>query len=170
MRCRRLRCVRLIPHCERRREPSRRRDPGSFALLSVVLAIDRDPAQLGLQHLAVIVLRQRVDKAVCARAPETGDVVEAEPVERRDLNLRLRPGDDEGAPVGVRPADDRGFDEVGVAQQHLLDLARIDVAAARYDHVLGAVAQRQKPVFVDAAEVAGVEPAAAQCLGIGRAT
>src|SRR4029077_2985445 len=72
------------------------------------------------------------------------------------------------APFGVRPPNDRDLYEVGMAQQHLLDLARIDVAATADDHVLGPVAQRQKPVLVKAAEIAGVQPAAAQGLGTGR--
>src|SRR6266568_1237544 len=128
--------------------------------------------QLGLQHLAVIVFRQRVDKAVFARALEAGNVVEAEPVERSPLYRNARLSHDEGdnllAPVRVRPADDCGFDEVGMAQQHFLDLARIDVAAAGDDHVLRAVAQREEAVFIHAAEIAGMQPAAAQSLGVGR--
>src|SRR5271157_4178261 len=67
----------------------------------------------------------------------------------------------------MRAPDDRDLDEVRVAQQYLLDLARIDVAAAADDHVLGAVAQGQKPVPVKAAEVAGVQPAAARSFGGG---
>ena len=51
-----------------------------------------------------------------------------------------------------------------MAQQYFLDLARIDVAAAADNHVLRPVAQGQKPVFVEATEIAGVQPAAAQRL------
>ena len=54
-----------------------------------------------------------------------------------------------------------------MAQQHLLDLARIDVHAAADDQVLGAVLQREVAVRVEAADVAGVQPAAAQRLGGG---
>jgi hypothetical protein len=49
-----------------------------------------------------------------------------------------------------------------VAQQHFLDLARIDVGAAADDHVLGAVLQRQEAVGIEAADVAGMQPATAQ--------
>jgi hypothetical protein len=52
-------------------------------------------------------------------------------------------------------------------QQYLLDLARVDIAAAADDHILGPVAQGQKPILVKAAEIAGVQPAAAQSLGTG---
>src|SRR5438105_15119762 len=50
------------------------------------------PAQFGFQYLAVIVLRQGLDKAVLARPLEAGDVVEAQLVERgfRHLSFRLR--------------------------------------------------------------------------------
>src|SRR5579884_2165271 len=139
---------------------------GSVPAASVEL-----PAQLGLQHLAVIVLRQRLDEAVAARPLEAGDVVEAEPVELGLAHRGAGPGDDESddllAPFGMRAADHRGLGEAGMAQQHLLDLARVDVAAARDDHVLRAVAQGQEAVRVHIAEVAGMQPAAAQRLGIG---
>ena len=54
-----------------------------------------------------------------------------------------------------------------MAQQHLLDLARIDVGAARDDHVLGAVAQREVAVPVERADIAGPQPALAQRGGGG---
>src|SRR6516162_10651563 len=54
-----------------------------------------------------------------------------------------------------------------MAQQYLFDLAGVDVAAAADDHVLRPVAQGQEPILVKAAEVAGVQPAAAQSLGRG---
>src|SRR5215207_9522295 len=160
---------------------SSRRRPGSMSAvdtgprrydgLGASAPVRQQPAQLGLQDLAVIVFRQRVDQTVFARALEAGDVVEAQAVELRLRHRRAGLCDDEGddllAPIGVRQADHRGLDQFGVAQQHLLDLARVDVATARDDHVLRAVAQRQEAVLVEAAEIAGVQPAAAQRLGIG---
>src|SRR5207244_12362008 len=111
------------------------------------------------------VFRQRVDKAVVARALEAGDVLETQPVERRGRDLRPRTRHDKGydllAPFAMRASDHRNLDEVRMAQQYLLHLARVAVAAAADDHVLRAVAQGEKPVFVKAAEVAGMEPAAA---------
>lgn len=47
-------------------------------------------------------------------------------------------------------------------EQDLLDLARIDVAAAADHHVLGAVPQGQVAVGVEGPHVAGVQPAVAQ--------
>jgi hypothetical protein len=55
-------------------------------------------------------------------------------------------GDDLLAPLGARPPDHRHLGDRRVLQQHFLDLARIDVAAAADDHVLGAVLQRQEAV------------------------
>src|SRR5438309_11458207 len=47
------------------------------------LRFRQSPAQFGFQYLAVIVLRQGLDKAVLARPLEARDMVEAELVERR---------------------------------------------------------------------------------------
>jgi hypothetical protein len=49
-----------------------------------------------------------------------------------------------------------------VAQQDFLHLARIDVAAAADDQVFGAILQREEAVGVEHADVAGVQPTAAQ--------
>ena len=49
-----------------------------------------------------------------------------------------------------------------MAQQHLFDLARIDVRAAADDQVLRPVHQGEEAVVVERAHVAGVEPPAAQ--------
>ena len=54
-----------------------------------------------------------------------------------------------------------------MGEQHLLDLARIDVGAAGDDEVLGAVLEVQIAVGVEGADVAGVQPAAAQGRGRG---
>src|ERR1043165_6855831 len=45
------------------------------------LDLDEELPQLGLQHLAVVVLRQRLDEAVFARTLEASDVVEAQPIQ-----------------------------------------------------------------------------------------
>jgi hypothetical protein len=94
------------------------------------------------------------------------DLVEAQSVEFFGHDFHRRAGHDKGddllASIGVRAADNRDLDEVGMTQQDLLHLARIYVAAAADDHVLGAVAQGQKPLLVKAAQIAGVQPAASQ--------
>lgn len=54
------------------------------------------PAQFGLQHLAVIVLGQRLDKPVGARPLNAGDVVEAEPVEFPARDRRTLARDEKG--------------------------------------------------------------------------
>ena len=54
-----------------------------------------------------------------------------------------------------------------MAEQCLLDLPRVDVHPPAYDQVLGPVPQREIPVGVEAADVAGVQPAFPQSLGRG---
>ena len=65
------------------------------------------------------------------------------------------------APFAVRPADDGNLAHRAVGEQHLLDLARIDVGTARDDQVLGAVLEMQITLLVDNADVAGMQKAAA---------
>ncbi len=88
------------------------------------------------------------------------DPLEAEGVELFGAGVADHVGDHHLAPLGVGPADHRHLLDRRVALQHLLDLARVDVAAAGDDQVPGAVEQGEIPVLVEAADVAGVEPAA----------
>ncbi len=78
-------------------------------------------------------------------------------------------GDDDLAPFWIGLPDDGHFAHTGVLEQHLLDLARIDVRAAADHDVLGTVAQCEAPALVHEADVAGVEPAIANGLrgGVG---
>src|SRR2546429_30459 len=99
-------------------------------------------AQLGFQDLAVIVLRQRVDEDVILRPLEAGDVREAERIERLARRAAHHIGDDALAPLAVGAADHGCLAHVRVLEQHLLDLARIDVGAARDDEILRAVHER----------------------------
>src|SRR5918996_813906 len=120
-------------------------------------------AQSGLEYLAVVVLGQRVDEAVVLGPLEAGDMGKAVGIEIGGSPLRAGRCPDKCdhrlAPLGVRLADHRHLGDRRMAQQHLLDLARVDVGAARDDQVLGAVAQREEAVRVDRADVAGVQPA-----------
>ena len=59
----------------------------------------------------------------------------------------------------VRAADGRGGGDGGVAQQRVLDDPGVDVVAAADDEVLGPAGEVDEPAGVDAAEVAGVQPA-----------
>ena len=80
---------------------------------------------------------------------------------------------DEGAgrfaPFRVGPRDDRGFEHRRMAVEHVLDLDRRDVLAARDDDVLRAVLDLDIAVGVGDREIAGMEPAAGEgLLGRGR--
>ena len=67
--------------------------------------------------------------------------------------LTRQPHFSSGTPMTATSSD------VGVLGEHVLDLGRIDVLAARHDHVLHAVVQEQEAVGVAVAGVAGPEPA-----------
>src|ERR1700738_4719093 len=126
--------------------------PTRISFRAIFASLGQYSTQLGLEDLAVIIFGQRVDKTVMPRALEARDGVETQPIEFFGRDSRSWAGDDKGddllAPFGGRAADAGDFDAVRMAQQHFLDLAWIDVAAAADDHVLGAVAQGQKPLLV----------------------
>lgn len=66
------------------------------------------------------------------------------------------------APIRVRQADDRerGYSRMG--GKHRLDLRRIDILAARHDHVLQPIDDRDISVRIHPPDIAGVHPAVAQ--------
>src|SRR6185437_638820 len=65
----------------------------------------------------------------------------------------------------VGDAHDRGLPDRRVLVEHLLDLARVDVVAAADDQLLLAVHDVEVAVLIDAAHVAGVQPAVDDRLG-----
>src|ERR687895_511030 len=67
----------------------------------------------------------------------------------------------------VGPADHRGLLDTRMLQEHILDLARIDVLSAADDHVLLAVDEEEEPVLVAVADVARVQPSVPERLGVG---
>src|SRR5690554_828624 len=118
---------------------------------------------LFLAHLAERGLRQRVDEDDVLRMLEAGDAVLQQREHAVGVDRAARAPDDDGdhhlAPVIVGAAHDRGFLDVGRLDQHVLDLGRIDVLAARDDHVLLAAVDPEEAVGVEVPDVAGVEPA-----------
>src|SRR6266540_711474 len=100
------------------------------------LALGIECPQLGLEDLSVIVLRQRRDENIVLRPLETGNARKTQGVELGRARLADNISHHDLAPFRVGAADDRSFAHTVVLQQHLLDLARIDVRAARNDHVL----------------------------------
>src|SRR5271165_3608786 len=68
-------------------------------------------------------------------------------------------GDRDLAGVPVRAPNGHGGADRGMAQQPVLDHLRVDVVAAADDEVLGPAGQGDEAAGVDAAEVAGVQPA-----------
>ena len=130
----------------------------------------RPVAQLELLHLAGRGLGQAGEDHSLRRL-EMGEIV---PAIRDDLGLRRLlsrlEGDESAgrfAPFLVRPGDHGGLQHLGMAEDHALDLDGRDILAAGDDDVLRAVAQFDIAVRVPDAEVAGMEPAAAEGL-VGR--
>ena len=101
----------------------------------------------------------RLNRAICGEA-ERVELLGRQPVADDER-------DDDLAPLGIGLADHRDLAHARMAQQHFLDLARIDVRAAADDEVLGAVLQREEAVAVECSQVAGPEPPRAQGLRRG---
>jgi hypothetical protein len=68
-------------------------------------------------------------------------------------------GGDDLTPLVVGYADHRGLEDGRVAGQHFLDFPGVDVLSAADDHVFRSPDEGQVAVFVDVADVAGVQPA-----------
>ena len=79
----------------------------------------------------------------------------------RVLSLRDDEGDRGFSPALGEYANYCGFRYICVRMQHRFEIARIDVEAARDDHVLLAIHQDQETVFIEAADVAGADEAPA---------
>ena len=120
---------------------------------------------LGLRTLPFGSRGQLVDELDDARTLVVGEVLatpgdHAVGVERR-ARARLHDGVEDLAPLVVGHAEDGAVDDVGVLVEAILDLARIDVHAARDHHVALAVGEVEVAVLVEVAGVADGEPPAA---------
>src|SRR5262245_19609480 len=71
------------------------------------------------------------------------------------------------APFGFGLGDDGGCGDCRVLVKHVLDLVRGDILAARDDDILGAVLELDVAVWIEHAEIAGMEPATGERL-LGR--
>src|SRR4051812_12469193 len=91
----------------------------------------------------------------------------AEPVPQARLVKRRvaanHGGCDAFAALGVGQSADRAFFHSGALAQHSLDYLRIDVVAAGDDQVVLSADERQETGGVTTAQIAGVEPAVAEC-------
>ncbi|MPL88378.1 hypothetical protein SDC9_34398 [bioreactor metagenome] len=131
------------------------------------LHLPRPVAQHEFLHLAGRGLRQLAEHHRLRRL-EMRHVLPAEGDELLVAHLRARAQLDEGAgrlaPAFVRAGDDGRFHHFGVLVEHVLDLDRGDVLAARDDDVLRAVLQLDIAIGVHHPEVARGEPAAGKGL------
>src|SRR4051812_2582784 len=107
-----------------------------------------------------VVRRLEMGQALAAERDDVGGIGMGAVLEHHKGARRL-------APLRVRSRDNGGFEHRRVAVQHVLDLDRRDVLAARDDDVLRAVLDLDITVRVGNGEIAGMEPAAGEGL-LGR--
>ena len=69
--------------------------------------------------------------------------------------------------MGVFPADDDGIHHARIGQQDTFDLGRVDVLAAGLDHVFDPIDEIDGAVRVAPADIAQMEPAAAEVMRVG---
>src|SRR4029079_7186385 len=121
-----------------------------------------------LPHLELLRLpgrsqRKLLDDAHVARHLVVRDLPLAEVADRVLVERVAAAGDDPGAHLlavfRIGDAEDLRVLDAGMAQQVLLDLARVDVLAAADQHVLDAADDVRVAVGVDRREVAAVHPA-----------
>ena len=119
---------------------------------------------LALEDLAGRALGELVDEPDLARVLVGGDALldELAQLGRRvasapALSATAAPTSSPSSSCGI--ADHGGLAHRGVLVEDLLDLARVDVVAAADDELLLAVDDEEVAVLVDAADVAGAEPA-----------
>ena len=106
--------------------------------------------------------RTRRIAALEARDPLAAELLQllGERVGIVDRSRELHHRADRLAHLGVGNADDRDVGDRGVHHQHVLDLARVDVHAARDDHVRDPVGEVEVALGVEPADVAERRPAA----------
>src|SRR3954469_22252611 len=140
--------------------------PGKAPFRSADLPLAALPVrrpQLALEDLAGGVAGQGVEDVHRVGALVVREVLPAEGDEPRLGRLlpRLQRHDglDGLAPGRVGHADDGDLHDRRVLREHPLDLGRVHVLAAGDDHVLEPVLDEHEALVVDAAQVAGAEPA-----------
>src|SRR5438046_1906643 len=125
-----------------------------------------------LRDLAVAGFRQRLPEEEALRHLVTRHLRREECGELRLAHggcafARNADGNADLAPERVGHAEHGNLADRGMRENLLLDLARIDVGAARDVHVRGAAGDVDKSLFVHMAEIAGAKPAVAKRLRVG---
>src|SRR5262249_31331588 len=141
--------------------PRRRRALLAFTAASQSRLWGMALAKEALQDLAVRIPRQLVDELdpardLVVRYALATPRLEGRPVERGVLRA-LDDRDQRSPPARVGDADHRHVDDVGMRGEDVLDLERVDVHAARDDHVVLAVGDEEIAVGVEVAHVADRE-------------
>src|SRR5712691_9531308 len=163
------------PRCSSSSMPRRKRRSASGCLPSI--GTPADPAasvdaalapfpvgfaQLALEQLARGVARKRLREVHGGRTLVVRQSLASEGHDLLWLHVHAHLRDDDGfdrlAPPVVRHADDRDVGDGRMVGQRILDLGRVDVLAARDDHVLHPVGEEEIAVLVEKAGVARPEP------------
>ena len=115
-----------------------------------------------LEHLARVVLRQRVDEPHLLGHLELGHAVRhQELVEVGDLGPPAAGGDNGRAGVlpgaGIGDPDDRDLRDLWMRDEDVFDFLGRDVLSVADDDVLGAACHDEVPVVGEPAQVAGAE-------------
>ena len=120
-------------------------------------------------HLAQCIAWQVLDEDEFARNLETGELRQQECTQffRRDLHFGAQHHERHRhfLPPGISDTDHRRFGHGRMLEQDAFDFRRIDVLAARHDHVLLAVMDREVAISIADRDVAGMEPAIAYGFG-----
>ncbi len=120
-------------------------------------------AQAVTQHLAGQPARQFVEQLDAPRHLEVHQFATQILAQRLRLHLHARPQHHRGGHVltetRMRHGERRGLGHRRVAQQCIVDLLQADLLAAAVDHLAQASMQAQKAIGIEAAQIAGVEPA-----------
>jgi len=90
-----------------------------------------------------------------------GDRIQTEAIEFRGGDFSALPWHHEChyflSPLFVWKSQHRYFKHARVLKQHFLDLAGIDIASARNDHIFGPVFEREESIRSNHTDVTGVE-------------
>ena len=136
--------------------------PSQMPMRRSLTALPELLAQLVLVELAVVVPGQRLDELDAARTLVVRDAVAAplDELGRRARRDGSTPGCGSTTATTISPHSSSGTPTTptsptaGMADQHRLDLGRIDVHAAADDEVRAAVGEEEVAVGVDVADVA----------------
>src|SRR5271163_4398513 len=150
-----------VAHCTTRRLITALPSVSRFDDLVDILGIPRPDGLLVV--LANAGARNLVDERPALRQPPANDLVSQELSQIASLDVGSLSGDDDGQrpflPALVGDRDHGGLDHIRMLEQGILQVDRRNPFPARLDHVFGTIGERDEAAFIDAAHIAGAQPA-----------